>query len=76
MSNRVVVGYFVRRTWKVPPHSGETLFAETRQLYSTRKLAEAAARIAAGRWGSRFDLDVCEAWMHVDEDARAGEEGE
>lgn len=59
---RVLVGYFIRRTWKKPPHDGQTLFAESHRIYPTRELAENAHRQRIGSLDDRFDYDVAEAW--------------
>lgn len=69
MSKRILVGYFIQRTWKRPPHDGETLFAESHRLYKERGDAEIA--LARDRVGGglddRFNYDVAEAWMHTEE---------
>ena len=60
MSDRTIVGYFIRRTYKNEPHPGKTLYAVSRRLYPTREEAE---KVMAREPDELFDLDVCEAWM-------------
>lgn len=66
--SRVLIGYFIRRTWKKPPHPGKTLFAESRRIYGTYVEASMALDelTIEQRLDQRFDYDIAEAWMHTD----------
>jgi hypothetical protein len=64
---RVLVGYFIRRTWK-KPHDCD-IGSESHKLYRTREVAEQAlASKQQGPLAAEFDFDICEAWMHTDDD--------
>lgn len=68
---RVSVGFFIRRTWKnCPP--GKTLCAQAHRIYPTREEAADALAFTErhGYPDSRFDYDIAEAWMHVEEDGQ------
>lgn len=67
--SKVLVGYFIRRTWKQPPHPGKTLFAESHRLYDTHKKASRALEqsLSNGHLDDRYDYSVAEAWMHTEE---------
>lgn len=69
MSDRTLVGYFIRRTWKdCPP--GKTLVAESHRIYPTRDKAEQAIvqKSAYGKLDERFTYDVAEAYMTVEKE--------
>lgn len=72
MSERVLVGYFIRRTWKKPPRDGQTLFAESHRIYDEREHAQDDLdRLKElGRTDKRFDYDIAEAWMHADTETK------
>lgn len=68
--SRILVGYFIRRTWKKPPHDGQTLFAESHRVYPTRELAHEVMENRRKRndFDPRFEYDVAEAWMHTEDE--------
>lgn len=69
---RVLVGYFIRKTWKAPPHPGMTLHAETYDIYETREKAQAAIDSwPTRRRDSRFEYEVAEVWKRVHDEETA-----
>lgn len=68
--SRTLVGYFIRRTWKKPPHIGKTLCSTLHRIYPTKKSAVDALILGerSGHFDDRFDHDVEEVWMHTEEE--------
>lgn len=67
---RVLIGYFIRRTVKdADAVRGKTFNAESKRIYATREQAEEAIVIeCAGYLDTRFEHEVAEAYMHVEDD--------
>jgi hypothetical protein len=66
-----IVGYYIRRTWKTPPHPGTTLHNESHRVYPTREAAEEAmADKLVWMNHEQFNLDVAPAWMITPDEER------
>lgn len=64
-SERRIVGWFIRRFPKQPPHDGQTIYAETQTLYPTEEAATKAMRTMALNHG-RYMYAVAPAYMAID----------
>jgi hypothetical protein len=62
---RVLLGYYIKRTWRGPPPIGKTWSAYPHRLYPSRKAAEAALKRGVDKLDDRFDHTITEAWMRV-----------
>lgn len=67
MSERkVLVGYYVERTWRTPPHKGETLVASLRTIYPTMDDAIIAA-VQEQRIDDRYTYAGVAVWKVIHE---------
>ncbi len=60
VSDSIPLGYYIRRTYKVPPHAGKTVCANSHRIYPTRAEAESDMAMIDDR---RFWFDVAPVFL-------------